>query len=345
VILSLCAGLATGCTGSDSTVVGDTTQATTTDTVAPDIDATSPRSYADVLARLPPFDEAASPEVAAWRKATIAAFFQRCLRRTGGAAKRSFVAANRGVLNDAARFPGAVFVRETSVAQRDGNGCPAETGPATSYTTSRTYRLPARTKPEAVLDHYQHAFYGWVAASSPVACERTFGQGPAYVIVNACHGVLRVHVRARAPVQIGGGASLPPRPLGLQYPIVERHAGEPAAFESEPGATCERIRGSEVPSIIIPPVPGISAEFRGDDLVVTWKLGLVHGDCPPSALAVTYGAAMRSTAVQPVHAASGVARIALGEQKGPHPARITVRALSVDGTLSRAVSVVVRKAR
>jgi hypothetical protein len=164
------------------------------------------------------------------------------------------------------------------------------------------------------------------------------------VIVNACHGVLRVHVRARAPVQIAGGASPPPRPLGLQYPIVEGHAGEPAAFESEPGATCERIRGSEVPSIIIPPAPGISAEIRGNDLVVTWKLGVVHGDCPPSALAVTYRAATRSTAAQPVHAASGVARIPL-QEKEPHPSRITVRALSVDGTLSRAVSVVVRKAR
>ena len=192
LILAVCALLTAGCSGSDDRAAQQTaSQPTTTETppetqtTPSDIDSTSPHSYRDVIARLPPFDEPASPEVASWRRAMITAFFEHCGSRRGGATKRSFVAANRAVLNAAARFPGATLVREVTDAKYDGNGCRGGSGPSTSFTTYRRYRLPEGTNPERVLDHYQRQFYGWVAASSTAACERTFGQGPAYVVVNA----------------------------------------------------------------------------------------------------------------------------------------------------------------
>jgi hypothetical protein len=129
----------------------------------------------------------------------------------------------------------------------------------------------------------------------------------------------------------------------LQYPLVRNHSRtpKPTAFESEPGATCERIRGSEVPSIIIPPPPGVSAEVHGRQVVVQWTLGTVHGDCPPSALVLSVSAAPRSMTARPVHAASGLARLQLSEG-APRPKQLTASTLSVDGAQSRAVSVLVR---
>src|SRR5262245_33837025 len=67
----------------------------------------------------------------------------------------------------------------------------------------------------------------------------------------------------------------------------------------------------------------------GTQVVVHWSLGTVHGDCPPSSLLLSYHAATRRTLREPVHAASGAARI---QWVGPEPPRkLTALAVSVDG--------------
>jgi len=294
------------------------------------------------MARLPPFDEPASPEVAAWRKATITAFFGRCVAGTGGADRASFVRANRKVLKELAVYRGATVVGEHSVARRDGNRCPENTGPATYYTTYRTYRLPAGTTPAAVFRHYEGELFGWVEAAIS-SCEHTFGQGPAYLDVSACGRMLRVAVQALGPVEPREPTALPARPFGAQYPLAPDYLAtpKPTGHEVKPGVSCERVSGAVAPSIIVPPPPGLSAEVRGRQIVVEWTLGTVHGDCPPSALALTVSAAPRATITEPVHAASGVSRIRLGET-APLPKQVTARTLSVDGVQSRAVAVLVR---
>jgi len=323
-----------GCSDSHDSTTADTSSTTAT--------TDGPRAYTDLIAQLPPFDEPPSPEVAAWRKATFTASFRRCTSTGGGASKASFVAANRSVLNGAAVFPGARFVSEATVAQRDGNGCPEGTGPATYYTTHRTYRVPAGTKPSRVFAHYERELYGWFEAEI-TACEHTYGQGPAYVAVSACNGMLRLSVRARAPVERPPRAPLPARPFGAQYPIASKYLSTPVpdVYETDPGETCERVLGTDVPSIIVPPPPGVSAEIRGKQVVVRWSLGTVHGDCPPSELVLSY-ASPASTIHESVHTASGVTRMRLLDG-APPPKTVTARAVSVDRTKSRAVAVLVRR--
>jgi hypothetical protein len=341
-VLASCALLAAGCAGSDDAVAPQTTSQETTTEGSPAPDSKAERSYRQLMARLPPFDEPASPEVAAWREATFTASLDRCASSTGGDAKASFVAANRSVLNGAAVFPRARFVSEATVAQRDGNGCPEGTGPATYYTTHRTYRLPAGTNPSRVFTHYERELYGWFEAEI-TACEHTYGQGPAYVAVSACNGVLRLSVRARAPVERPPPALLPARPFGAQYPIASKYLAtpEPSVYETDAGKTCERVLGTDVPSIIVPPPPGVSAEIRGKQVVVRWSLGTVHGDCPPSELILS-DASPASTIHQSVHTASGVSRMRLLDD-APPPNTVTARAVSVDRTKSRAVAVLVRR--
>jgi hypothetical protein len=294
------------------------------------------------MARLPPFDEPASPEVAAWRKARIRALYRRCDTQTRGAVMAPFVRANRKVLREVAVVPGARLVREVSIDQRDGNGCPDGTGPATYSTTVRTYRLAKGTRGAEVLAHYRRELYGWLE-SEITACEHTYGQGPASIVVRACNGVLRLSVRARAPGELPGTTSaLPPRPLGLQYPRASDDPAmpDPTGYESEPGETCERISGITVPSIIVPPPPGIRAEVRGRQVVVEWTLGTVHGDCPPREL--VFGHPGGTAVHELVHAASGVTRMRLLDGT-PHPRQITARTVSVDGAQSPAVVVLVRE--
>jgi hypothetical protein len=193
-----------------------------------------------------------------------------------------------------------------------------------------------------VFAHYERELYGWFEAEI-TACEHTYGQGPAYVAVSACNGVLRLSVRARAPAEGPPPAPLPARPFGAQYPIASKYLAtpEPSVYETGPGKTCERVLGNEAPSIIVPPPPGVSVEIRGKQIVVRWTLGTVHGDCPPSELVLTY-APTASTIHQSVHTASGVTRIRLLDG-APPPKTVTARAVSVDRTKSRAVAVLVRR--
>jgi hypothetical protein len=345
-VLASCALLTAGCAGADDTVTQQTTSQQTTSQASPETtpapESEAARSYRQLMAGLPPFDEPASPEVAAWRKATFTASFSRCASRSGAAAKASFVAANRSVLNGAAVFPGASFVEEASIAQRDGNGCPAGTGPAMSFTTFRTYRLPSGTRPAAVLAHYERALPGWLPLQVS-QCEWRFNQGPGFVNVRGCRGRLQVAAQGRAPLEHAPRPLLPARPFGAQYPIASAYATppKPTSYETEPGETCERISSMDAPSVIIPPPPGIRAESEDGKLVVHWTLGMVHGDCPPRELVVSYPTPTASTIHQSVHTASGVTRMRLLDGV-PLPERVTARAVSVDGTKSRAVAVLVR---
>jgi hypothetical protein len=345
-VLVLCALTVAGCAGSEEAAAPETATASTMTQTAPEPSPAAPErpphTYKELMARLPPFDEPASPEVAAWRKATISGFFGRCGTGTPGVDKAAFVRANRRVLDDIALFSGATFLSEFSIDHRDGNGCPEGTGPATYYTTYRTYRLATGTKPAAVLRHYERELYGWLE-TAPTSCERTFGQGPGYLVVSACNGVLRLSIRARGPVDLPEAARPPSRPFGAQYPIVSDYLAtpQPTAEVAEPGETCERVTGTDVPAVIIPPAPGVRAVIHGKQVVVEWALGTIHGDCPPSELILSYPAVTAFTIHEPVHAATGVTRMPLVES-APAPQKLTAIAVSVDGVESRRVSVLIR---
>jgi hypothetical protein len=325
---------------------------TTTETTDSRADA-PPRTYEELMAQLPPFDEPASPEVSAYREAAIGGLFERCIPGKGGADRRAFVAANRKLLDSASPFRAAKLVSEYSIDQRDNNGCLEGSGPPTYYTTYRTYRLPAGTTAAAVFAHYEREYRGWLEAGG-TTCERTFTQGAAYVAVSACNETLRLTALGRAPVEIPAPPRPPPRPYGAQYPIATNYlaAPEPTEYETEPGETCERISGADVPSIIIPPPPGVtakienepfkvgSARFKGS-VVVEWSLGTVHGDCPPSELILSYPTTTAFTIHEPVHTKSGIARMPLLDV-GLRPTLLRATAVSVDGHRSRQVAVLLR---
>jgi hypothetical protein len=340
-----------GCGDSDETPTSasSSTTETTTDSGAD----TPPRTFEELLARLPPFDEPASAEVSAYREAAIGGFFERCIPGKGGADKKAFVAANRKLLDSASPYRGAELAGEYSIDHRDDNECLEGSGPPTYYTTYRTYRLPAGTTAAAVFVHYEREYRGWLEAGG-TTCERTFTQGAAYVTVSACHQTLRLTALGRAPVEIPAQPRPPPRPYGAQYPIATNYSTtpEPTEYETEPGETCERVAGADVPSIIIPPPPGVtarienepfklgSASFNGS-VVVEWSLGTVHGDCPPSELILSYPTSTAFTIHEPVHSKSGVVRMPLLDV-GPRPELLRATAVSVDGPHSRQVAVLLR---
>src|SRR5262245_53906397 len=162
-----------GCGGSDDDAV---TTAATPPPVTTEEPDRPPRTYNELLARLPPLDEPASAEVDAYRRATIGALFERCLSRTAGPAGPPFLRANRTVFDLEPPPPGARLVAASSIEQRDGNGCPEGSGPPDYYTTERTYRLRAGMTAAAVFRHYERALRGWLELSGTTACDRRFVQ-------------------------------------------------------------------------------------------------------------------------------------------------------------------------
>jgi hypothetical protein len=343
----------TGCSTSGDDAATGTSQ-TTTEVTPDSVPEAPPRTYRELMARLPPFDEPASPEVSAYRKAAVGGFIARCATGRGSADERAFVAANRRVFALAGLVPGARLVSETSVDQRDGNGCLEGTGPASYYTTARTYRLPAGTTVAAVFAHYERTLQGWLETSGSTPCDRRFSQGPAYLGVDVCKGRMRLTALGQAPLEPPSPSDLPPRPFGAQYPLAQDYGSvpEPTSDETKPGATCERIAGADVPSIIVPPPPGITATIDDEQyrvgsatypgsIVVDWSLGTVHGDCPPAELVVSYPTLTAFTVHEPVHAGSGVTRIPL-VGLGPRPTLLRAAAVSVDGPRSRQVAVRLR---
>jgi len=352
--------LVAGCGGSDSGTTEATPTTTTTETSTDAAPDAPPRTFDEFMARLPPFDVPASPEVAAYREATIGGFFERCVPGKGGAEKKSFVTANRNVLDGVPAVAGAKLATEYSIGHRDNNGCLEATGPYTSYTTYMTFRLPAGTRASKVVAFYQRRLREQWTEAGGTTFERTFTRGEAYVAVRASDESLQLTARARGPVAIPPPPPPPPRPYGAQYPIATGYLDttpEPMSYELEPGETCERISSGDVPSIIIPPTPGIRAEFRNEMLqvgagsftqhvLVEWSFEQILGDCPPTRLHLTL---VNPKPNMPPFSIPVDVRARSGTEKLPvidsfREAYILRSAVeSLDGSRSRSVAVLIRR--
>jgi hypothetical protein len=342
-----------GCGGSENPRESASNTGATTET-APRPDPQRTR-VDEILARLPPFDEPVSEEVDAYRRAMLQGFLGRCATSAGGAEKASFVAANTAVLDGLPAYPRSTRVSEYSIGHKDFNGCPEGLGPYTSYTTYRTYRLGG-VHAKKVIDFYRPHLSDWTESSYTV-CEQTFTRGEAYVAISACSDHIQLVARALPRVEIPAPPPLPPRPTGEQYPATPDDPAtpdaEPTVYTVEPGSTCERSEargpGGAVPTIL-PPPPGITARIEDvpskpgwypQSIVVEWSLGTVHGDCPPSELILSYPAVTAYTVHEAVHASSGTARMPLLDFV-PRPKKLTAATVSVDGTRSRRVAVLIR---
>jgi hypothetical protein len=321
---------------------------TTTEAAAPDADA--PRAYRELMAPLPPFDEPASAEVTAYRIASLGAEGRRCAPGTDSAVRAAFLRANAEVLALAGRVRGSRLVAERVVSHRDGNGCPAGTGPPTSFTTERTYRVPEGTTAADAFARYERVLhYGWLETSGTTSCERQFAQGAAYLAVNPCNGTLRLAALGRAPLVASRAVGLPPRPFGLQYPAAVGQPARPIPTPDEvaSGETCERRAGVDVPSLIIPPTPGVRAGLHDDGIVVDWSFERVQGDCPPRRILLWVSSSKPGTpyaARIAVHDRAGTAEIRLPETRGTASV-LRAATESVDGTRSRTVAVLIRRQR
>jgi hypothetical protein len=326
----------------------DSHDSTTADTSAPNETTAAPRAYTKLIAQLPPFDEPPSDEVTAYRIATLEARTAQCAPGGGGADKAAFLRANREVLVLAGTVRGAQLVSQVAVPHQDGNGCPAGLGPPTYFTTDRTYRLPTRLTATDVFAHYERVLhYGWLETSGTAPCVRNFAQAAAFIEVDACHGGLRLEALGRAPVVTPSAGRLPPRPFGLKYPAAADQSSPSAPTdEVASGETCERGVGVDVPSIILPPPPGIRAEQRDGTVVVEWSFERVLGDCPPTRIVLSVESP--SPDVPPY-----TARIDVRERSGTAELRVpdsfreasVLRAAteSVDGPRSRVVTVLIRR--
>jgi hypothetical protein len=329
-----------GCSDSGDSTVAEQSTDTTTEL---------PKAYTELLAQLPAFDEPASAEVTAYRIATLRAHTERCAHHGGGADKAAFVRANADVLAYAGTPRGARLASQLAVPQRDGNGCPEGSGPPTSYTTERVYRLRAGTTASDVFAYYERVLhYGWLETSGNAPCERIFGQAAAYLLVDACAGRFRLEALGKAPVVTAAAERLPPRPFGLRYPAAadQPAPAEPTSDEVESGETCERGVGVEVPSIILPPPPGIRATLKAGTVVVDWSFERVLGDCPPRRIVMSVESATPGTSPHPavveVHDHSGIARVRL-PAGFRDPSVLRAATESVDGTRSRLVAVSIRR--
>ena len=356
----LLVALLAGCGGSEGAT--ETTAPTTTSPTETTSDSGSdapPRTYDELIARLPPFDEPASEEVETYRRFVIETFYGRCLTKEGGADEASFVRANRKVLDEVPVLGGRKLVNEYSIDHHDGNGCPEGLGPPTSFTTYRNYQLSAGTSPDEVIAFYKQRLTGWTE-SGGTTCERTFTRDAAYVAVRACNDTLQLVVRGRGSVEIPDPPQPPPRPYGAGYPLVADDLGipEPTSYEVESGETCERTSAVDVPSIIIPPTPGIRAEFKNapptvggggsidQHVLVEWSFDQILGDCPPTTIHLTLpnpkpGMPPYGTRVD-VRARSGTEQLpVLDSFSEAYILWATVE--SVDGHRGRSVAVLIRR--
>jgi hypothetical protein len=207
-----------------------------------------------------------------------------------------------------------------------------------------------------VLSSFKRELAGWTEGGG-TACERNYTRGEAFLAVDACGSSLRLTARALPRVEIPPPPPLPPRPYGAQYPVSEGYGKtpEPASYEVEAGETCERISSSDVPSIVIPPPPGIRAEFSDEPLhgfesqvLVEWSFDRILGDCPPVEVNLTLPNPTRGMSPLSlpfdVRARSGTARLpVLDSFRNSYVLWATAE--SVDGTRSRTVSVFIRRPR
>lgn len=332
----------TGCSDSHDATAPDTSTNETTV-------AGAPNAYTRVMAQLPPFDEPASPEVTAYRRATIGARAARCAE-SRGADRAVFVRANAKVLELAGTVRRARLLSERAAGHRDGNGCPEDSGPRTYFTTTRTYGLPAGTGASAVFAHYEGVLhYGWLETSGTRDCERTFAQGAAYLSVDACTARrLRLTALGRTPMLIPAAERPPPRPFGLKYPAAadQSTSTEAPSYEVESGETCERGTSLDVPSIILPPPPGVRAELRGARIVVEWSFERILGDCPPTEIILSFASASSGKPAYVTRVAvrghSGTAAISVPDAVR-RASVLRAATESVDGTRSRTVAILIRR--
>jgi hypothetical protein len=167
-------------------------------------------------------------------------------------------------------------------------------------------------------------------------------------LVDVCAGTLRLEALGKAPIVAAAAERLPPRPFGLRYPPAANQASpaEPISGDVESGETCERGVGIEVPSIILPPPPGLLAELRGRTVVVDWSFQRILGDCPPKRIVMTIeGSTARVppyTANVDVHERSGTAELRL-PAAFRDASMLRAATESVDGTRSRLVAVLIRR--
>jgi hypothetical protein len=355
----LLTGVLAGCGGSSDEAAPPTTAKTTTE---PASDAERPpRSYEELMSRLPPFDVPASPEVEAYREAAIGGFFNRCISPTSGADEAKFTRANRALLDRVPLFPRAKLADEYSRAHHDGNGCPEGLGPPTSWSTSRMCRIPEPARGDAVVRYYERRLAGWERSfGGPPGCEQGFRRGDAFAFVRACGGPLELEATAMPDWEQPPLLKLPPRPYGAQYPLVTdaRTTSEPESSEIEHSETCERMSTHDVPSVIIPPTPGIRAEFKNElptvggggsidqhVLVESW-FDKFFGDCPPTQLQLTIPNPKPGEPPFGIHAdvraRSGIEEIPIIDSfSAAHVLWATAE--SVDGHRGRTVAVLIRR--
>jgi hypothetical protein len=352
----LLVALLAGCGGSSDEAEPPTSAST--EAGAQSDNETPPRSYEEVMERLPPFDVPASSDVEAYRKATIDAFFDRCINVDYDAVKARFVKANRAILDSLPVFPGAKLDYESSSDDRSFNGCLEGTGPATSYTTYRRFDLPAATRGEDVLEFYEQELSNWKGGVT-TPCESSYSRGEASIYLTSCAQEkahwFEIKVRALETHRPPEPRKPPPRPYGAQYPFADDARGTPEAtgHEVEPGETCERVSGVDVPSLIIPPSPGISAELKNEPLhgferhvLVEWSFHEIHGDCPPTSVHLTLvnpDPSMPPLSVPfDVREREGTAQLPLLDHMRD-VRTLLASAQSLDGTRSRTVAVLIRR--
>jgi hypothetical protein len=350
---------ATGCGGSGDAQQTPTPSETTSTEAQP---KRPPTTVDELLASLPPFDVPVSPEVDAYRRAAIGAFYDRCVSGKHGADKASFVRANVALVERMPVFPRSSLEHEDSTGNREHTGCPEGLGPPTSYSTTRSYRLPAGTSGPDVVRYYERRLGGWKRSVVSGQCEQFFRRGEAQFRVVACGGSLSLTAQALEAVKIPPPPALPPRPTGEQYPMTTRwtSADDLPAYEVEPGTTCERDIASghdgPVPTII-PPTPGLKASLERKPLqlgqasfkeavVVEWSFERIFGDCPPTKLSLSI--ANPTPGMPPltlpfeVHARSGVSRLPVLDSFRAVKL-LRARTESVDGTTSGTVEVLIRR--
>ena len=144
----------------------------------------------------------------------------------------------------------------------------------------------------------------------------------------------------------GAAASSPVRPGSTPQQRISRRPTEPPSYEVTSGETCERGTSLDVPSIIVPPPPGVRAELRGGRIVVEWSYERILGDCPPTQIVLSFANGRSETP-------SYMTRVAVHEHSGTAAISVTdafrdasvLRAAteSVDGTRSRTVAILIRR--
>ena len=330
----------TGCSDSHDATAPDTSTNETTV-------AGAPNAYTRLMAQLPPFDEPASPEVTAYRRATIGARAARCAE-SRGADRAAFVRANAKVLEQAGIVRRARLRSERAVGHRDGNGCPEDSGPRTYFTTNRTYGLPAGTArlPSSRTTRACSTTAGSRRAAPETASGRS--RGRRLPLRRRLH---RPEAQAHgagphADANPRGGAAAS-SPVRTQVPrrCGQVHVHRVALVRARVGRHMRARPSLDVPSIILPPPPGVRAELRGARIVVEWSFERILGDCPPTQIILSFASASSGKPAYVTRVAvrghSGIAAISVPDAvRGP---RCSARRPSPSTGRSRTVAILIRR--